>query len=239
MSKPSSKKEIVPVGTISPRQKELSVSVETLSRPSKVNWNRARTLAEALRGSFTHALANKALLGLELNRLRAAVGEKFQRGTGETFEDQMKAQTGISKATAYRYMELAAGAEAHCKKLSSLMAANAPASKLLPVLEALTKDKPQAELLIEWGLKDAPEEDQKKLGGKTAGSVGRPATTEETLANEAREWWAEWSNHLSVEVETASFERLTDGELSDALATVSQAKERLEAAIKNRRKTTK
>ena len=235
----SKAKENVSLETISHGSKEI-VSPETISRPAKVNWNRARTLADNLRGNFTHALAHKALLGLELNRLRSVVGETRGRGAGESFEDQMKAQTGISRATAYRYMELANGAESHCKKLSALMAANAPASKILPVLEALTKDKPQADLMIEWGLKEAPEETPTKpLGGNTSGSVGRPSKSEETMAEESRQWWAEHCANLAVEIATASFERLRDGELSDALATVTQAKQLLETAIKNRRNATK
>lgn len=203
----------------------------------RISWKAAKALQAEYRNSGITALAAKILLGVELARLRELMGET--RGVGETgsFADAAKENLGVGKTAVYSYIELAEGCAGHCKQLADMRASGASPDKMLPVIAAVVAGKNKSELLIEWGLEEPETEPDgtKKLGGKTAGSIGRPAVSEETLTAETVATWTGLLQSITAETELQSFARLPDGLLSDVAATFAEAKERVEKAIKGRK----
>ncbi len=162
-------------------------------------WEAARRWLEHAKYLQEAVLYCQVMLGFELIALREAVGETRGRppssgnkSTPWTFSDQAESETGLSRASVFKFISMAEAASTRLKKLPALknwdptssIAALPPAQKeaLSTAVRKMTDGLTQADFLVELGLAKAPQG-----SGATGGARERKAGSEPLPAEEQAE----------------------------------------------------
>ncbi len=163
------------------------IDIEPAAPAPAQAWAKARHFVELSSLHYACSCAAQVMAGMELLTLHKAYEGRGRRNDRNVFHDErswpaaVKAELGVSEATAWRWMEMGREAKRRLAKdgtdLASLLGqppsalTEAERDLLKRAVAKITDGHTQTELMLEWGI-------IKKGGGDPKPYVRRPALTE-------------------------------------------------------------